>query len=185
MPFLYHAKNNKPRIQTVQDLNGMKMNRNFEPFKELTVTGFPRQQNWVYAYRMLKMVLGVKVLDADKDSPAEKAGLQKDDIVTEIGGCERTTLTTPGATTWKCGKSNLPSRQNAMEIKLWYPGKIKDSWFMFHRKQPRKSPTGYLNFLTIHHWTIHYWLTFAPWIQQTNTKGGNRFWSTCPTDDLQ
>jgi serine protease Do len=29
---------------------------------------------------------GVKVLDADKDSPAEKAGLKKDDIVTEIAG---------------------------------------------------------------------------------------------------
>lgn len=29
---------------------------------------------------------GVKVLDADKDSPAEKAGLKKDDIITEING---------------------------------------------------------------------------------------------------
>lgn len=29
---------------------------------------------------------GVKVLDVDKDSPAEKAGLKKDDVVTEIGG---------------------------------------------------------------------------------------------------
>jgi len=29
---------------------------------------------------------GVKVLDTDKDSPAEKAGLKKDDVVTEIGG---------------------------------------------------------------------------------------------------
>jgi len=29
---------------------------------------------------------GVKILDVDKDSPAEKAGLKKDDIVTEIGG---------------------------------------------------------------------------------------------------
>lgn len=29
---------------------------------------------------------GVKVLDVDADSPAEKAGLKKDDIVTEIGG---------------------------------------------------------------------------------------------------
>ena len=29
---------------------------------------------------------GVTVLDVDKDSPAEKAGLKKDDIVTEIGG---------------------------------------------------------------------------------------------------
>jgi len=29
---------------------------------------------------------GVKVLDVDKDSPAEKAGLKKDDVVTEVGG---------------------------------------------------------------------------------------------------
>lgn len=29
---------------------------------------------------------GVKVLDADKDSPADKAGLKKDDIITEING---------------------------------------------------------------------------------------------------
>jgi serine protease Do len=29
---------------------------------------------------------GVKVLDVDKDSPAEKAGLKKDDVVTEIAG---------------------------------------------------------------------------------------------------
>lgn len=29
---------------------------------------------------------GVKILDVDKDSPAEKAGLKKDDIVTEIAG---------------------------------------------------------------------------------------------------
>ncbi|MFZ1784225.1 MAG: PDZ domain-containing protein [Ferruginibacter sp.] len=29
---------------------------------------------------------GVKVLEVDKDSPAEKAGLKKDDLLTEIGG---------------------------------------------------------------------------------------------------
>ncbi len=29
---------------------------------------------------------GVKVLDADKDSPADKAGIKKDDIITEING---------------------------------------------------------------------------------------------------
>ena len=29
---------------------------------------------------------GVKVLDVDKDSPAEKAGLKKDDVLTEVGG---------------------------------------------------------------------------------------------------
>lgn len=29
---------------------------------------------------------GVKILDVDKDSPAEKAGLKKDDVITEISG---------------------------------------------------------------------------------------------------
>lgn len=29
---------------------------------------------------------GVKILDVDKESPADKAGLKKDDIVTEVGG---------------------------------------------------------------------------------------------------
>ena len=29
---------------------------------------------------------GVKILDVDKDSPAEKEGLKKDDVLTEVGG---------------------------------------------------------------------------------------------------
>ncbi|HNP00816.1 MAG TPA: PDZ domain-containing protein, partial [Ferruginibacter sp.] len=29
---------------------------------------------------------GVKVLDVEADSPADKAGLKKDDVITEIGG---------------------------------------------------------------------------------------------------
>ena len=31
---------------------------------------------------------GVKVLDVNNDSPAEKAGLKKDDIITEVGGAK-------------------------------------------------------------------------------------------------
>jgi serine protease Do len=47
---------------------------------------FPRQQKLGLKIQDTEEGNGVKVLDADKDSPAEKAGLKKDDIVTEIGG---------------------------------------------------------------------------------------------------
>lgn len=78
-----------PRIETVPGFQwNENMNRNFEPFKELTVTGFPRQQKLGLKIQDTEEGNGVKVLDAEKDSPAEKAGLQKDDIVTEIGGAK-------------------------------------------------------------------------------------------------
>ena len=47
---------------------------------------FPRQQKLGVKIQDTEEGKGVKVLDVDKDSPAEKAGLKKDDIVTEIGG---------------------------------------------------------------------------------------------------
>ena len=47
---------------------------------------FPRQQKLGLKIQDTEEGNGVKVLDTDKDSPAEKAGLKKDDIVTEIGG---------------------------------------------------------------------------------------------------
>jgi len=47
---------------------------------------FPRHQKLGLKIQDVEEGEGVKVLDVDKDSPAEKAGLQKDDIVTEIGG---------------------------------------------------------------------------------------------------
>ncbi len=59
---------------------------NFETMKDLAFAGFPRQQKLGLKIQDTEDGDGVKVLDADKDSPAEKAGLQKDDIVTEIGG---------------------------------------------------------------------------------------------------
>ncbi len=55
---------------------------NFELFGD----AFPRQQKLGLKIQDTEDGKGVKVLDIDKDSPAEKAGLKKDDIVTEIGG---------------------------------------------------------------------------------------------------
>jgi serine protease Do len=51
---------------------------------------FPRQQKLGLKIQDTEESDGVKVLDTDKDSPAEKAGLKKDDIVTEIGGVKVT-----------------------------------------------------------------------------------------------
>ncbi|NOT91704.1 PDZ domain-containing protein [Ferruginibacter sp.] len=47
---------------------------------------FPRQQKLGLKIQDTEEGDGVKVLDTDKDSPAEKAGLKKDDTVIEIGG---------------------------------------------------------------------------------------------------
>jgi serine protease Do len=53
---------------------------------EYLLDGFPRQQKLGLKVQDTEDGKGVKVLDVDKDSPAEKAGLKKDDVVTEIGG---------------------------------------------------------------------------------------------------
>lgn len=55
---------------------------NFEVFRDM----FPRHQKLGLKIQDTEDGNGVKVLDVDKDSPAEKAGLKKDDIVTEVGG---------------------------------------------------------------------------------------------------
>lgn len=53
---------------------------------EFNLDAFPRQQKLGLKIQDTEDGKGVKVLDVDKDSPAEKAGLKKDDVVTEIGG---------------------------------------------------------------------------------------------------
>ena len=85
-----------PRIQSVprmdmkkyKELEGMSPKvwspeggDNYDFFSE----GFPRHQKLGLKIQDTEDGKGVKVLDVDKDSPAEKAGLKKDDIVTEIG----------------------------------------------------------------------------------------------------
>jgi len=47
---------------------------------------YPRQQKLGLKIQDTEDGKGVKVLDVDKDSPADKAGLKKDDILTEVGG---------------------------------------------------------------------------------------------------
>jgi len=55
-------------------------------YYELLGDAFPRQQKLGLRIQDTEDGKGVKVLDVEKDSPAEKAGLKKDDVVTEIGG---------------------------------------------------------------------------------------------------
>jgi len=47
---------------------------------------FPRHQKLGLKIQDTEDGAGVKVLEVDKDSPAEKAGLKKDDVLTEVGG---------------------------------------------------------------------------------------------------
>ncbi len=74
-----------PKVQAMPnfDWNG---NGNFEGLQDLAFSSFPRQQKLGLKIQDTEDGGGVKVLDAEKDSPADKAGLQKDDVVTEIGG---------------------------------------------------------------------------------------------------
>jgi serine protease Do len=86
-----------PRIQTVPGVemwNDKEMGEmsprvwtpgagnNFEFYNDV----YPRQHKLGLKIQDTEDGNGVKVLEVDKDSPAEKAGLKKDDIVTEIGG---------------------------------------------------------------------------------------------------
>jgi serine protease Do len=77
-----------PGAPLMQTTPGFEWNRDgdFDRLNSLAFSNFPRQQKLGLKIQDTEEGNGVKVLDADKDSPAEKAGLQKDDIVTEIGG---------------------------------------------------------------------------------------------------
>ena len=68
-----------PKIEMWDNKDG---ENNFEVFGN----SFPRHQKLGLKIQDTEDGTGVKVLDVDKDSPAEKAGLKKDDIVTEVGG---------------------------------------------------------------------------------------------------
>ncbi len=80
-----------PRIQTVPGVElGDMSPRVWAPSTGLANTysfdTYPRHQKLGLKVQDTEDGKGVKVLDVDKDSPAEKAGLKKDDVVTEIGG---------------------------------------------------------------------------------------------------
>jgi serine protease Do len=80
-----------PRIQTIPDIDmGDMTPRVWSPGGSngynYSFDTYPRQQKLGLKVQDTEDGKGVKVLDVDKDSPAEKAGLKKDDVVTEIGG---------------------------------------------------------------------------------------------------
>jgi serine protease Do len=76
-----------PRTPGVQLWNDDAFGGSFDKMNSMNGFNiFPRQQKLGLKIQDTEEGNGVKVLDADKDSPAEKAGLKKDDIVTEIGG---------------------------------------------------------------------------------------------------
>lgn len=80
-----------PRIQTVPDMVWGDMSpRVWSPggsnSYNYSFDSYPRQQKLGLKVQDTEDGKGVKVLDVDKDSPAEKGGLKKDDVVTEIGG---------------------------------------------------------------------------------------------------
>jgi serine protease Do len=78
--------NPAPQIQMWDD-NG-NMQHQFDNLRELEGFSnmFPRQQKLGLKIQDTEEGDGVKVLETEKDSLAEKAGLKKDDIVTEIAG---------------------------------------------------------------------------------------------------
>ena len=80
-----------PRMRSTEDWNEESMPRIFttpgyDLKNNLYGEMFPRHQKLGLKIQDTEEGYGVKVLDVDKDSPAEKAGLKKDDIVTEVGG---------------------------------------------------------------------------------------------------
>jgi len=80
-----------PRIQSVPGVElGDMSPRVWSPggsnSYDFNFDSYPRQQKLGLKIQDTEDGKGVKVLDVDKDSPAEKAGLKKDDVVTEIGG---------------------------------------------------------------------------------------------------
>jgi serine protease Do len=84
-----------PRIQTVPGIElGDMTPRVWAPGSgnnyDFNFDTYPRQQKLGLKVQDTEDGKGVKVLDVDKDSPAEKAGLKKDDMVTEIGGTKVT-----------------------------------------------------------------------------------------------
>ena len=80
-----------PRIETVPGIElGDMSPRVWTPGSgnnyDFNFDTYPRQQKLGLKIQDTEAGNGVKILDVDKDSPAEKAGLKKDDVVREIGG---------------------------------------------------------------------------------------------------
>lgn len=88
--------NVQPRINTedwkgLEELNSLPRVYNYNFDSDHAYGGFfPRSQKLGIKIQDTEDGKGIKVLDVEKDSPAEKAGLKKDDVITEIGGAKVT-----------------------------------------------------------------------------------------------
>jgi serine protease Do len=93
---------------------------------------FPRHQKLGLKIQDTEEGNGVKVLDTDKDSPAEKAGLKKDDIVTEIGGVKITNT----------DEAREQLMENAEKFAYTIKAKRNGSEMSFDIKIPKKLKTA-------------------------------------------
>ena len=89
MSYAFSGPDIAPRAFTMPKINVMpKMEWNGDGGYNFNYNGdmLPRHQKLGLKIQDTEDGTGIKVLDVDKDSPAEKAGLKKDDVVTEVGG---------------------------------------------------------------------------------------------------
>jgi serine protease Do len=87
-----------PRLETLprEFDRGMEGLEQLKALKEFEMNGLGQMNDFSFAFPNRPKIglkiqdveegSGVKVLDTDEDSPAQKAGLKKDDIITEING---------------------------------------------------------------------------------------------------
>ncbi|MBS1755245.1 MAG: PDZ domain-containing protein [Ferruginibacter sp.] len=108
--------------------------KNFNYDYEFNNDAFPRHQKLGIKIQDTEDGKGVKVLDVDKDSPADKAGLKKDDVVTEIGGNKITNTDEARI------QLNLNMGKNAYNIKA----KRNGNTLNFDIKIPKKLKTANL-----------------------------------------
>jgi serine protease Do len=120
---------NMPKMQLWNDegMRGLENLRSIDGFKY-----FPRQQKLGLKIQDTEEGNGVKVLDTDKDSPAEKAGLKKDDIVTEIGGVKITNT----------DEAREQLQENAEKSAYTIKAKRNGSEMSFDIKIPKKLKTA-------------------------------------------
>ena len=119
-----------PKVELWND-EGM---RGMDRFNGDAFSIFPRQQKLGLKIQDTEENDGVKVLDTDKDSPAEKAGLKKDDVITEIAGKKVTNT----------DEAREELRENAEKSLYNIKAKRNGSEMSFDIKIPKKLKTANL-----------------------------------------
>lgn len=125
-----------PRVNVTPNISGdwsEKLNKelNFDHAFGYNGDFFPRRQKLGLKIQDTEEGNGVKVLDVDKDSPAEKAGLKKDDIVTEVGGKKVTNT----------DEAREELQENAEKSAYTIKAKRNNSEMSFDIKIPKKLKT--------------------------------------------